>query len=64
MGTTLLAQLLDRVWQDAGSTVAVKPREPFARCFQTVADVQGLKEIPDTQSGVPSRRAMREQVGA
>jgi hypothetical protein len=42
----LLAQLFDRVWQDGGSIVAVKPRAPFARYFQTVADIQAREEIP------------------
>ncbi len=33
----LLAQLFDRVWQDGGVIVAVKPRPPFARYFQAAA---------------------------
>jgi hypothetical protein len=39
----LLAQLLDRVWQDGGTIVAVKPRAPFARYFQA-ANAAGCKE--------------------
>ena len=30
----LIASLFDRVWQDEGRIVAVKPREPFLRYFQ------------------------------
>jgi hypothetical protein len=59
----LLAQLFDRVWQDSGNIVAVKPRAPFARYFQTVADIQALEEIPGTQSGVP-RCQRRERRGS
>jgi hypothetical protein len=44
----LLAQLLDRVWQDGGSIVAVKPRAPFARYFQTVADIQAVRDPRDS----------------
>ena len=32
----LLATLLDRVWQDGGSIVAVRPRQPFVRYFRTM----------------------------
>jgi hypothetical protein len=48
----LLAQLFDRVWQDGGSIVAVKPRAPFARYFATVADIQAVREIPETPDEV------------
>jgi hypothetical protein len=30
----LLATIFDRVWQDGGTIVAVKPREAFLRYFQ------------------------------
>jgi len=39
----LLAQLFDRVWQDGGQIVAVKPRAPFARYFQA-ADAAGCND--------------------
>ena len=32
----LLATLLDRVWQDGGRIVAVRPRQPFVRYFRTM----------------------------
>lgn len=32
----LIASLFDRVWQDGGVIVAVKPREPFVRYFKAV----------------------------
>ena len=35
----LLATLFDRVWQDGGTIVAVKPREPFLRYFQTADEL-------------------------
>ena len=31
----LLASVFDRVWQDSGRIVAVKPRQPFVRYFKT-----------------------------
>jgi hypothetical protein len=30
---------LDRVWQDGGTIVALKPREPFLRHFQTADEL-------------------------
>ena len=48
----LLGQLFDRIWQDVGSIVAVRPRAPFARYFATVADIQAINEIPETSTGV------------
>jgi hypothetical protein len=59
----LLAQLFDRVWQDAGIIVAVKPKTPFARYFQTVAEIQEIdREIPGTPTGDPGcqRRERRD----
>jgi hypothetical protein len=35
-----IATLFERVWQDGGIIVAVKPREPFLRHFQTAAEAQ------------------------
>jgi hypothetical protein len=55
-------QLFDRVWQGGCSIVAVKRRAPFARYFQTVADIQALKEVPETPTGVPRCRR-RERRG-
>jgi hypothetical protein len=33
----LLATLFDRIWQEGGVIVAVKPREPFLRYFKTTS---------------------------
>jgi hypothetical protein len=41
-------QLLDWVWQDGGSIVAVQPRQPFVRYFRTMQRLNTL-----AQSGVP-----------
>jgi len=50
----LLAQLFERIWQDGGTIVAVKPKVPFARCFQTVAEIQAIdREIPATPTEHP-----------
>jgi hypothetical protein len=38
----LIASLFDRVWQDEGRIVAVKPREPFLRYFQLADEVAQL----------------------
>ena len=35
----LLATLFDRIWQDGGTIVAVKPREAFLRYFQTAEEL-------------------------
>jgi hypothetical protein len=40
----LLATLFDRVWQDGGTIVAVKPREAFLRYFQTVDELARHRE--------------------
>src|SRR6266542_2274423 len=32
----LISTLLDRVWQDEGNVVAVRPRQPFVRYFKTM----------------------------
>ena len=40
--------------QRDGTIVAVKRRAPFARYFATVADIQALKEIPETSTEVPA----------
>ena len=50
----LLAQLFERIWQDGGTIVAVKPKTPFARYFQTVAEIQEIhREIPATPTEGP-----------
>lgn len=60
----LLGQLFDRIWQDGGTIVAVKPRTPFARYFQTVAEIQEIdREIPGTPTGDPGCRK-RERRGS
>ena len=40
----LLATLFDRVWQDGGTIVAVKPREAFQRYFQTADELARRRE--------------------
>ena len=48
----LLTQLFERIWQDDGAIVAVKPKTPFVRYFQTVAEIQEIdREIPATPTG-------------
>jgi hypothetical protein len=42
----LIATLLDRVWQDGGTIVAVRPRQPFLRYFRTM---QRLNTPPGCQ---------------
>jgi hypothetical protein len=58
----MLGQLFDRVWQDDGVIVAVRPRAPFARYFATVADIQAIGEMPETPTGDP-RCKWRERRG-
>jgi hypothetical protein len=53
-----------RIWQDGGAIVAVKPKAPFARYFQTVAEIQAIdREIPSTPTGDP-RCIERERRGS
>ncbi len=40
----LLATLFDRVWQDRGTIVAVKPREAFLRYFQAAEELARRRE--------------------
>jgi hypothetical protein len=40
----LLASLFDRVWQDGGTIVAVKPREAFLRYFQMADELARRRE--------------------
>ena len=40
----LLATLFERVWQDGGTIVAVKPREAFLRYFQTADELARRRE--------------------
>jgi hypothetical protein len=40
----LLATLFDRVWQDRGTIVAVKPREAFSRYFTTADELARRRE--------------------
>jgi hypothetical protein len=40
----LLATLFDRIWQDGGTIVAVKPREAFLRYFQTADELARRRE--------------------
>ena len=50
------------IWQDAGTIVAVKPRTPFARYFQTVAEIQEIdREISGTPTGDPVGHRRRGQ---
>lgn len=39
----LIASLFERVWQDEGRIVAVKPREPFLRYFQLADEAARLR---------------------
>ena len=47
----LIASLFDRVWEDEGKIVAVKPREPFLRYFRAAKD---LARSDDTEAGFNS----------
>ncbi|MBA3736756.1 MAG: hypothetical protein H0W90_16460 [Actinobacteria bacterium] len=49
--TRLVATLFDQIWQDGGTIVAVKPREPFVRYFQTADE---LAKRRATRRGVES----------
>jgi hypothetical protein len=40
----LLATLFDRIWQDRGTIVAVKPREAFLRYFQAADELARRRE--------------------
>ena len=40
----LLAMLFDRVWQDGGTIVAVKPREAFLRYFEAADELARRRE--------------------
>jgi hypothetical protein len=40
----LIASLFDRVWQDGGAIVAVKPREAFLRYFKTADQLARRRE--------------------
>jgi hypothetical protein len=40
----LISTLFDRVWQDGGTIVAVKPREAFLRYFQTADELARRRE--------------------
>ena len=44
----LISTLLDRVWQDDGRIVAVRPRQPFVRYFRTMQRLN----TPPTRRGV------------
>jgi hypothetical protein len=44
----LIATLLERVWQDEGHIVAVRPRKPFVRYFRTM----GRLNTPPRRRGV------------
>ena len=48
----LLSTLFDRVWQDGGTIVAVKPREAFLRYFQAADE---LARRRDKKRGVKER---------
>jgi len=36
----LLTQLFDRLWQEGGTIIAVRPRAPFARYFAATSDTR------------------------
>jgi hypothetical protein len=39
----LIASLFDRIWEDEGKIVAVRPREPFLRYFRAAEDLAGVE---------------------
>jgi hypothetical protein len=63
----LIATLLDRVWQDGGRIVAVRPRQPFVRYFKTMQRLNtrhgggvsktGATGLEPATSGVTGRRS-------
>jgi chromatin segregation and condensation protein Rec8/ScpA/Scc1 (kleisin family) len=62
----LIASLFDRVWQDEGQIVAVKPREPFLRYFQLADEVAQLRTGDNGGSkggGGQPRKARRKPHG-
>ena len=59
----LIASLFDRVWQDEGRIVAVKPREPFLRYFKLADEVAQLRTGDNRGSngggGQPRKKATK-----
>jgi len=54
----LLATLFDRIWQDGGLIVAVKPRPPFVRYFKTAERLNGQhRNRRGVVSGIDGRRS-------
>ena len=61
----LLATLFDRVWQDGGTIVAVKPREAFLRYFQTADELarrrQKKRGVKSGSDGTRTRDLRRDR---
>src|SRR6058998_357555 len=61
----LLATLFDRVWQDGGTIVAVKPREAFLRYFQTADELarrrQKKRGVNSGSDGARTRDLRRDR---
>ena len=51
----------DRVWQDGGTIVAVKPREPFLRYFQTTDELARRREKKRGVKGGSDGSSTRER---
>lgn len=47
----LLASLFERIWEQGGTIVAVKPRAPFARYFTTAEPLRRHHEQGGAESG-------------
>ena len=57
----LLASLVDRVWQDGGRVVAVKPREPFVRYFELADAVRSSQGVNSGSDGTRTRDLRRDR---
>ena len=52
----LISTLLDRVWQDGGNIVAVRPRQPFVRYFKTMQRLNTPRSRRGVKSGSDGTR--------
>ena len=61
----LIATRLDRVWQDGGTIVAVRPRQPFVRYFRTMQRLAEQAGCQERATGLsPSFGPHRDSSGA
>jgi hypothetical protein len=64
-GRRLLATLFDRVWQDGGTIVAVKPRKAFLRYFQAADELARRRErkrgVKSGSDGASTRDLRRDR---